>query len=439
MFKFVYQQGWITKVFLAFLAFSFIIGTAIMWGPGGLNFGFGNYVIKVGDITVSPKEFLLELTRLQNQYGDKLNKDQLKKAALNNLIITAVFSYLAQRDGFYVSDKEITDFIRNVFSVKGTFKVENFERYLQMLRLTPGEYRDIVKKTLLATKYKSAVHATSYANDKTLEVILLPYTLKVKAEIVKVPLEVFEKNIHFSDKELKEFYKKIEENFYEELPARVEIYFAKTEEEAQKLYKLLKEGKNDNLTPVKVLEENAKPSEEVEEVFYKTLKSKKVAIVKTDNGFYIGIYKPSQRRILPFEKVKKQVEEIYKKYKATQWVQKHKASIEKEILTGNYKGEKQIVDLLGINLISNFGLKPEDLFDILNGKNVFTVVLPDGVYLIKVLSVTIEPINDRNIVKTYKTYLRNRQYLRKLQEVLNYLIRTNEVPIEINQKLLQRI
>jgi hypothetical protein len=410
-----------------------------MWGPGGLNFGFGNYVIKVGDITVSPKELILELTRLQNQYGDKLNKEQLKKAALNNLIITAVFAYLAERDGFYVSNREITDFIRKVFSVNGTFKIENFERYLQMLRLTPSEYRNMVKKTLLATKYKSAVHSTTYANDKILKVILLPYTLKVKAEIIKVPLNVFERNVTFSEKELKEFYKQIEGNFYEELPARVAIYFAKTEEEAEKLYNLLKKGNATNTKPLKVLEENAKPPKDLEKVFYKTLRGKNISLVKTDKGFYIGVYLPAERKKLPFTKVKKQVEEIYKRYKVSEWLQKNKSQIQKEVLIGKYKGEKQITELLGINLLSNFGFKLEDLFDIVNGKRVLSAVLPDGFYLIKIVAVESEPIADKNILKTYKTYLRNQQYLRKLQEIINYLMRTNEIPIEVNQKLLQKI
>ena len=77
MFNFVYKQGWIGKLFLGFLAFSFILGTAIMWGPGSWNFGFGNYLIKVGDITVTPKEFLIELSLERNQNGE-LPKEVLK-------------------------------------------------------------------------------------------------------------------------------------------------------------------------------------------------------------------------------------------------------------------------------------------------------------------------------------------------------------------------
>ncbi|HID79366.1 MAG TPA: hypothetical protein EYP42_02400, partial [Aquificales bacterium] len=158
MFKFVYSKSWISKVFLALLAFSFIFGTAIMWGPGGLNFGFGNYVIKVEDITVTPKEFILELSRLQRIYGEKIPRDRLKTEALNNLLITAIFAYLAEKNGFYVSADEVKDFIIRQFSDEnGNFNEKKFKRYLYYLRLTPKEFEQIVKTTLLANKYKSAV------------------------------------------------------------------------------------------------------------------------------------------------------------------------------------------------------------------------------------------------------------------------------------------
>ena len=439
MFRFVYQQSWISKVFLAFIAFSFIIGTAIMWGPGGLNFGFGNYVVKVGDITVSPKEFLLELTRLQNLYGEKLNKEQLKKAALNNLIITSLFAYLAERDGFFVSNKEIADFIRRQFSVNGTFEVKNFERYLQMLKLTPSEYEDMVRKTLLANKYKSAVYSTTYADDETLKVLLLPYTVKVKVELIKVPLKVFEKNVKFTEKELKEFYKQVEGNFYEKVPPRVEVFFAKTEKEAEEIYKLLKEGKTEGLKPLKVIPADQKPPKELEDIFYKTLKGKNIAIQKTEKGFYIGLYLPEEKKKLPFEEVKNQVQKIFVEYKTLEWLKKNKDKLVEEVLKGKLKGEKEIKELIGAALIANFGLTLPDLIDLIKTKKPFGVVLPDGLYVIKVLKV--EKVNElgEDVETTYKLYLRKTQYLRRLQEVLDYIMRTNGVSIQVNQNLLQRI
>jgi hypothetical protein len=439
MFKFVYQQGWLSKVFLAFIAFSFIIGTAIMWGPGGLNFGFGNYVIRVGDITVTPKEFVLELNRLQILYENKLTKEQLKKAAINNLTITALFAYLAEKDGFWISKKEISDFIRNQFFQNGTFDVKKFEKYLQMLRLTPSEYEEIVKKTLLANKYKSAVFTTTYANDKTLKVILLPYTLKVKAEIVEVPLKVFEKNIKLNEKEIKNFYEKIKGNFYETIPSRVEIYLAKDEREAEAVYQSLKENNKENLKPLKVLTENQKPPKELEEIFYKTLKSKNISVVKTDRGFYIGAYYPEEKRKLPYEKVKEQVKELYLKYKIAEWVNKHKEELLEQVLKGELKGKAEVKELLGVALISNFGLNIKDLFKLMENKKPFGVVLADGFYVFKPINVEIIGNLGTDIEETYKIFVRKHQYLKKIQEILDYLTRTNEVPIEINQKLLQRI
>ena len=442
MFKFVYSRGWISKLFLAFLAFSFIIGTAIMWGPGGLNFGFGNYVIKVGDITITPKEFILELYRLRNGYGEKIPTDKLKEEALNNLLITAVFAYLAERNGFYVSQEEIGDFIVRQFSDKsGKFNEEEFKRYLQYLKLTPKEFEKIVKTTLLANKYKSAVFYTTYANRETLNAYLLPFTVKIKAQILELDYKNFTSRVKVDEKELKEFYREVKDNFAIEEPPRVEIFKVTSEGEVKKLYNALTEGKTVEEKPIKVftLADQKENWGEFKGLVEKVLKSKKIAVQKVGDGYLIAVYREGQRRIPSFEEVKEQVKDLYQRLKTLEWMEKHKEELAQRVLNGKLEAKAQEVETLAFNLMQNFGIPLPTLLEVLEGKRYITVKTGKGLVVIKILSLEASKDIPPEVKNYYRLMVRNSQYLKKLQEVLREVYRKGDIEIKVNRRLIESL
>jgi hypothetical protein len=62
--------------------------------------------IKVGDIKITPKEFLLYMTSLRNQKRE-ISKEKLKNLTLRTVLINSIFAYLAEKNEFYVSDDEV--------------------------------------------------------------------------------------------------------------------------------------------------------------------------------------------------------------------------------------------------------------------------------------------------------------------------------------------
>ena len=74
MFKWIYSNNILSRIFLGLITFSFILGTAIMWGPGGLNLFGTSYIIKVGNVIITPKEYILELNKLKMEYNLPENK-----------------------------------------------------------------------------------------------------------------------------------------------------------------------------------------------------------------------------------------------------------------------------------------------------------------------------------------------------------------------------
>jgi len=444
MFNFVYKQGWIGKLFLGFLAFSFILGTAIMWGPGSWNFGFGNYLIKVGDITVTPKEFLIELSLERNQNGE-LPKEVLKNRVYSRLLIRSILAYLAEKDGYYVSDKEIEDFIKRSFVDKeGKFDLKLFENYLKNLGLTANEFKEIVKKILLADHYKRAIFSTTYANSLTLEATLLPFNLKVEGTVYKISPLLFENRApNPSEGELKKLYE-------EKLPLlesgnktveRVLIFKTDTSEEAAKIYKALKEGKTPKEKPFLVVKAGEPLKEgDLKQVVEEALTKKGIVVKKLPDGSYaVAVYRKEVQKV-PFEKVKPQLVKLYKEQKAFNYLITHRKEVIKQLLNGTLKVKGEQVSLSGFQLIAPEGwaLTFDDLLALLKGKKIFTSVVGRELWILKVEKVKMEDNLSEDIYNSYKNLVRNQDYLNKLGKVVENFLRNHPDEIKINRKLLQQ-
>ncbi len=436
MFKFVYRSDWISKLFLGVLAFVFILGTAVMFGPGSWNFGFGSYAVKVGDITVTPKEFRLVLERLSYQLGGKLPDKQIKNLALNELVVNSLFAYLAERDGFYISQKEITDYIRKTFSVNGTFSPQLFEEFLKVRRLTPKEYEDFVRKILLASKYKSAVFATTYANDKELETVTLPFVLTLKVKVYTLPLAEFSKKVKVSEEELKKFYGENRSRFTVEEPARILIFKVKDEEKLKKLYEILKSNGLPDIKPLVEIPVDKVDTlkGELKEFAQKVLRNKKLSVEKVEGGYLLGVFLPKGRKIPTFEEIKKSVENLLKSQKALQYLREHSEELKRKVLKGEIKVEPQEITLTAYGLMNRYGLTLDAVFQMLKGRKTFTVVNGDGLTVLVVENLKEEKVNLP--LGEFKKLVRNGQYTRKLQGVIDYVLKTRSVKIEVNKQLL---
>ena len=436
MFKWIYNNNILSKFFLGLITFSFILGTAIMWGPGGLNLLGTPYIVKVGDVTITPKEYLLELNKFRTEYN--IPDKELKREVLNNLIILAILVYLSENDGFYVSKKEIEDFIRKMFSTKnGKFNFSLFQEYLKNLRLTPEFFEEIVKKKLEASKYKKAIYSTSYTNNIILEVITLPFLIQLNVKLYKLTYKDINIKISPSEEELKRFYNQLKNKFYIILPPRLEIFKAKTLEEAKEIVKSLKSGKS--LKPFKIISLNSTETGNntaLNKLIQKIKNTKHISIVEDKNYYLVGIYKSEEKKKVNFGEIKPKLIELYKKYKTIQWLHKNLSLFTPQILSSKYKIQPETKKILGYELLEKFNLNPEILFQILKGKKIISLKTPKGIAIIEILSFTKSKDIPQDIKQLYSLQIRKSQYLQKLQEVLNFVFKSNKVKIEINKKLI---
>jgi len=433
---------------LAFLAFSFVVGTAVMWGPGSWNFGGGNYLVKVGEVTVTPKEFLVEL-QLEGRRNPDLPKEELKNRVYGKLLFRATLAYLALRDGFFVSEEEIEDFVkRNFVDESGNFSVELFEGYLRALGLTPKEFEAIAEKILLADRYKRAVFATSYANEATVEALVLPFKVQVEGKVYALPLERFlNRTGEVSEEELRRFYERTLDLWREEVKnatERVVVYSTPDSREARRLYSLLKEGKKPPIEPLGVFTEESPPEggrlrEAVEEAFAK----RGVVVKKLESGNYaVAVYERSaEGGVLPFEEVKEKLEKLYRLQKAREWVEANRERIVKEVLEGRLPAEVQNATVEGFRLLDpeTWALGYDGLLELLKGRKVFSALVGDELWILTVERVSTGGQLKEELVENYRLMARNRDYLIKLQRVVEDFLRNHPDEVKVNQKLLQQI
>ncbi|HID79519.1 MAG TPA: hypothetical protein EYP42_03210 [Aquificales bacterium] len=292
----------------------------------------------------------------------------------------------------------------------------------------------------MANKYKSAVFSTTYVNRETLKAFLFPFTLKIKTQILELDYKQFTSKVKFDEKELREFYKKVQNNFALEEAPKVEIFKVTSEEEVKKLYSSLAKGENLNLKPFKVFpiskEENYG---EFKELVEKVSQNKKIVVEKVKDGYLIAVYREGERRIPSFEEVKEEVKAVYKKLKTLEWIEKHKDKLTKEVLEGKYKTEVKEVETIGFTLIQNFGLPVQTLFEVLKGKRYIAVKTGKGLAVIKILSVKQVENVAAEVEDHYRLLVRNSQYIRKLQEVLQEVYRNGEMEIKINTRLIESL
>ena len=197
----------------------------------------------------------------------------------------------------------------------------------------------------------------------------------------------------------------------------MEIFRAKTQEEAKKIIEQLKLEKD--LKPFKVFTLNSTvENNTLNQLIRKVENSKGISIIKDGSYYLIGVYKPEERKKTSFNEIKFQLIELYKQYKSVEWLHKNMNNLIPQILKGQYKIQPKTREILGYELLEKFKLSPEVLLQILNGKKLISLETPNGIVIIKILSFTKTQNIPQDIKQLYSLQIRKSQYLQKLQEVL---------------------
>ena len=216
-----HAQGTFIKI-----VFWMIIIVFVFWGVGVMVSG-GNRVSVAATVDGQPigvQEYQRAYENMhriyQQLYKDNLSQQvlaqlNLEQRALDDLINDMLLRREAARLGLQVSDDEVRDSILNIPSFRDGARFDR-SRYLAALRssrLTPAEFEESQRESLLINKLESLLTDGLYVSDRELHDLFVLENEKINVAFASIPYERFKAASQVSDDEVKEHYEKYKGRF----------------------------------------------------------------------------------------------------------------------------------------------------------------------------------------------------------------------------------
>ena len=265
-----HKKWLVITIWIATIAF---IGAGFV-GWGQFQFSHKeNVVAKVKNTSVTLKDWQEAYNQIFNLYNKQFggNLDEatakklgLKKIALQQAIQDAILRQYAKDLGLYVTNKELADKILEVFKTK-----KNYQDYLQNMGLKASEFEKNLRKKILIEKLLAFLHL----KPTNTEIISIGSALYNADDLEIKTIKKSDISISLTEKEIRDYWEKHKNEFLSNEKYKIAL--------------------------IKIPLKTNVSKEELKKFYYK-------------NKFS---YKNEKGEIIPFEKVKNQVEEDYAKEK----------------------------------------------------------------------------------------------------------------------------
>jgi peptidyl-prolyl cis-trans isomerase D len=226
-----HASSWMLKGILILVAVTFI-----SWGGYSLiREKKVNYVAKVNGVTIEWKEYNDAFQNAVKQYREALGSSfsekmieelHLKDKILDDLIAKILILQEVKRLGLSIPDEELREAIESVpaFQVNGQFDKRNYERFLRLSRMTPEEFEQSQRESLLISKAVSLIkmNAGKVSEEEVLETYLFENE-RIDLTFLKVAPDSFKGQVNANEIEIKDTYQKHQEEF--RIPTFVQIQY----------------------------------------------------------------------------------------------------------------------------------------------------------------------------------------------------------------------
>lgn len=218
------------KILLLAVAASFIIGFGAFAyvsrslnkdGPDGQS---EIWFAKVGglpiDLTAMSSAVRFLESRYKQMLGDAaeqmLAQIDLPTQALNQMINERVIEILATKMGLVVSNTELAQNIYRMpaFQVNGRFDRQRYIQILRRYRMTPSNFEAEQRRELLSNKLRHLIFSTVKVADTEVFEEWLNREDKVSLNFVKLAAKAVEREVAFSDEEIKVYFETNRDKFH---------------------------------------------------------------------------------------------------------------------------------------------------------------------------------------------------------------------------------
>jgi peptidyl-prolyl cis-trans isomerase D len=220
-----YKQSIVIKIVFGIIVLSFIGTIFLVWGKGGDGGGRAlGYAAKVDSTKIGLEEFQQSYYRMRSIYEQIYQKSLpaevekqlgIKKAALDNLIETALIRKAAKKMGISVSKDEVSQAIAAVpaFQKNGAFDFQQYQQALKMSRMTPADFEESQKSELTIKKARKTIQDKVSVSDADAESYYHKKNDRIELQYVAVTPESVLSEVKLSDQDLGSYLQSHQDQF----------------------------------------------------------------------------------------------------------------------------------------------------------------------------------------------------------------------------------
>tara|TARA_B100000686_G_scaffold342652_1_gene422216 strand:- start:4656 stop:6593 length:1938 start_codon:yes stop_codon:yes gene_type:complete len=238
-----HADSWLIKAILWLVVLAFIATIFYSWGMGGASSSKGGIIATVNGEKIRFSDYEQSFNnlvqfyreRLANQFSQEMiEKLDLKTAALDGLIQKKLLLMEAETYKIRVSDEELVERIKNfpAFQREDKFHRNTYMNFLKSRRLTPKEFENGQRETLLLEKIEALIKSQAkITEDEILEAFKREED-KVKIDYITLELDHFKSSEALTEEEKRQYYEKNKHRF--QVPEQVKIQYVKVATKALK-------------------------------------------------------------------------------------------------------------------------------------------------------------------------------------------------------------
>jgi peptidyl-prolyl cis-trans isomerase D len=227
-----HASSWMLKAILILVALSFVL---FFGGYAYFREKKVTYVAKVNAVTINWREYNDAFQNAIKQYREALGPSfsdkmieqlHLKEKILDDLIANVLILQEARRLGLSVPDEELREAIESVpaFQTNGQFDQRNYERFLRLSRITPEEFEQSQRESLLISKAVSLIkmNVGKVSDEEVIDTYRFENE-RVDLAFLKIAPDSFKGQVSANEIEIKDYYENHKEEF--RIPTFIQIQY----------------------------------------------------------------------------------------------------------------------------------------------------------------------------------------------------------------------
>ena len=168
-----YKDGVFKKAF-SYIVLGLICAMFLFIAPMGTQLNTQGVVAQVESHLIRSRELKLIEDNFKKQYQSRLNsspspealQQQIRSQALQYLIDLYKISVLAEKEDFFISDKELRETIRDypAFQEEGRFLYSRYQVFLKSQNLSPAHFEERIRRYELSQNWVSSFKKAALTN-----------------------------------------------------------------------------------------------------------------------------------------------------------------------------------------------------------------------------------------------------------------------------------